>query len=183
VEWTILTSSAITLVSAARLRGVYRDDDPSDSLKKDTDLVANAGIVIGAGWAAWATYVGSMRWTQTRLNEIKKIPAKDKRGELTRERMAEESLEYASETMSTVEGMSLWSNFLANIIIANYAKNENKFYGLIAATTSFLPGLFPNVYTQANQKHKEYKRKIYAPIAGITLNPQAEPQFTMVWQF
>lgn len=183
LEWTMWTSGLATLTAGLKNRGTYKQANPSDNQKRDADDASNAGILVGASWITLGTYMGFKSWSATRLMEVKKIQAKDKRGELARERMAEESLEFAAHTTSTLETISVWTNFATSLYVTSYATEENRFYGLIAATTSFLPWLFPNPYTIGYQKHKEYKRKIYAPLVGFNLNSQLEPTMNWTWNF
>lgn len=183
LEWTLWTSGLMTLSAGLKHRGVYKDINPSEIQKRDSDYASTAGILVGASWITLGTYMGFKRWSAARLIEVKRISAKDKRGELARERMAEEALEFAANTTSTLENISVWTNLAASIYITSYASEENKVYGLLAATTSFLPWLFPNVYTQGYKKHLEYKKKIYAPLAGFTFNEKLDPLMTWTWNF
>lgn len=183
VEWTMLTSGAMTLFAGLQHGGKYKELNPTESEKIYSDNASKAGILVGAGWIAIGTYMGVKSWSASKLSEVKKIPAKDKRGELARERMAEEILEFASDTTATLEDLSIWTNFATSLYIVGYATEENRVYGLLAATTSFLPWLFPNPYTSGYKKHKEYKRKIYTPLVGMTFGKQLDPMMSWTWNF
>ena len=183
VEWTMITSGAMTLYAGLQHAGKYKDENPTEIQKRDSDYASKAGILVGASWITLGAYMGFKSWSSGKLNEIKKIPGKDKRAELTRERMAEEVLEFASNTTATLENLSVWTNFATSIYIVSYASEENRVYGLLAATTSFLPWLFPNPYTTGYRKHKEYKRKIYAPLVGMTFSKQLDPMMSWTWNF
>lgn len=183
LEWTMWTSGLVTLAAGLKHRGAYKEEFPSEVQKRDSDYASTAGILVGAGWITLGTYMGFKHWSAARLVEVKRIQVKDKRGELARERMAEEALEYAANTTSTLETLSVWTNLAASIYITSYATEENKVYGLLAATTSFLPWLFPNAYTINYKKHIEYKKKIYAPLVGVTVNNKMEPMMAWTWNF
>lgn len=183
LEWTMITSGLATLGAGLKHRGAYKELNPTDIEKRDSDYASTAGVLIGASWITLGTYMGFNRWSSARLTEVRKISAKDKRGELARERMAEEALEFASETTSTLEDISVWTNLAANLYITSYASEENRVYSLIAATTSFLPWLFPNPYVLGYKKHREYKKKIYAPLVGVSFTNQLEPVMNWTWNF
>lgn len=183
LEWTMVTSGLVTLGAGIRHRGAYKDENPSDIQKRDSDYASTAGILVGAGWITLGTYMGFKKWSAARLMEVKRIPAKDRRGELARERMAEEALEFAANTTSTLETISVWTNLAASIYITSYSSEENRVYGLLAATTSFLPWLFPNPYVLGYRKHREYKKKIYAPLVGVNFNSQLQPVMSWTWNF
>lgn len=183
LEWTMITSGLATLGAGIKHRGAYKEPDWSDTQKRDSDYASTAGILVGASWVTIGTYMGFNNWSSARLNEARKIPNKDKRGELARERIAEEALEFAADTTSTLETLSVWTNFAASIYITSYASEENRVYGLIAATTSILPWLFPNPYTITYRKHREYKRKIYAPLVGMSFNNNLQPMMSWTWNF
>lgn len=116
---------------------------------------------------------GIQKWSGARLAEVKRISGKDKRGELARERLAEEALEFASNTTSTLETLSVITNLQPAFTSRLIRLTKTGFYGLLAATTSFLPWLFPNVYHTTYEKHLEYKKKIYAPLVSMGLEQQA----------
>lgn len=183
LEWTMITSGAMTLFAGAKQKGNYRDANPTDKEKEESDMAANAGMIVGAGWVTLGTVMGFKKWSGARLAEVKRIPGKDKRAELARERLAEEALEFASNTTSTLETLSVITNFATSIYLTSYSTDENRVYGLLAATTSFLPWLFPNVYHTTYEKHLEYKKKIYAPLVSMGLGNKLEPTMNWTWNF
>ncbi|MNL11803.1 hypothetical protein D3C87_1326530 [compost metagenome] len=179
----MITSGAMTLFAGAKQKGSYRETDPTDKEKEESDMAATAGMIVGAGWVTLGTVMGFKKWSGARLAEVKRIPGKDKRADLARERIAEEALEYASSTTSTLETLSVITNFATSLYLVSYATDENRVYGLLAATTSFLPWLFPNVYQTTYEKHLEYKKKIYAPLVGIGFGNKLEPMMNWTWNF
>lgn len=183
LEWTMITSGAMTLIAGVKHRGNYKETDLTDKEKEESDMAGAAGMIVGAGWITLGTVMGLKKWSAARLAEVKRIPGKDKRADLARERLAEEALEYASSTTSTLENLSVFTNFATSLYITSYATDENRVYGLLAATTSFLPWLFPNVYHKTYQKHLEYKKKIYAPLVGIGFGNKLEPMMNWTWNF
>lgn len=183
LEWTMWTSGLATLSAGLKHRGAYKDLNPTEGQKRDSDYASTAGIIVGGSWITLGTYMGFKRWSTARLMEVKKVPAKDKRGELARERMAEEALEFAANTTTTLETISVWTNLATSLYITSYASEENRVYGLIAATTAFLPWFFPNPYTIGYRKHREYKKKIYAPLVGFGVNNNLDPVMNWTWNF
>ncbi len=183
LEWTMITSGAMTLFAGIKHKGTYRQDNPTEKEKEDSDMAATAGIAVGAGWVTLGTIMGFKKWSGARLSEVKRIQNKDKRSDLARERLAEEALEYASNTTSTLETLSVVTNFATSMYITSNSRDENRVYGLLAATTSFLPWLFPNVYRTTYEKHLEYKKKIYTPLVGVGFGNKLEPMMNWTWNF
>lgn len=183
LHWTLLTSGGMTLLSGLKHYQTYRPSSSSDTDKANSDLAANAGILVGAGWMTWGGYLNYKRWAGTRVAEIKRIQAKDKRAELNRERLAEEFLEHTSRTMTTVDDLAMYTNLAANFFITCHATDSNRVYSILAMTTSMLPMLFPNIYNLSFEKHLEYKRKIYAPLATLTFTEKLDPMMALNWSF
>jgi hypothetical protein len=183
LQWTLLASGGMTFYSALKHSKNYRSNTPSASDKSFSDLAASAGYLIGAGWISWGAYVGYKHWAATRLSEIKRYSNKDKRGDLNRERLAEEFLEQTSVTSATVDNLAMYTNLATGFFITCFASDDNRIYGLLAMTTSTLPLLFPNIYTINYEKHMEYKRKIYAPLVGLTFTNKMEPLMALNWSF
>jgi hypothetical protein len=183
MQWTVLASGTMTLFSGIRHLHDYRGSDLSDSEKSNSDLAASAGIFVGASWIAWGSYMGGKHWASSRLSEIKRVQGKDKRAELNRERLAEESLEQFAKTASTVDSLALYTNLAAATLITAYGTDTNRVYSLLAATTSLLPMLFPNIYSTGYEKHLEYKRKIYAPLVSVTFTQKMEPLMALNWSY
>lgn len=183
LEWTLLTSGAMTLLASYKNYQQYRSDTPSTSDKMTNDAVATGGLLVGGGWIAWGVYMGNKKWAASRLSELKRTPVKDKRSELTRERLAEEALEHNANLASTIDSLALYTNLSAGLLLTVYATDTNRVYGLLAMTTSMLPLLFPNYYSITYEKHLEYKRKIYAPLVGMALNDKFQPMMNFSWKF
>lgn len=183
IHWTLLASGAMTLLAGSKHNQNYKSNNLKDSDKSLSDLAANSGILVGAGWMAWGGYLSYKKWAASRLAEIRRYPGKDKRAELTRERMAEEFLEHTAATIKTVDELAFYTNLFAGTFITLYAAEDTRVYSLLAMATSMLPTLFPNIFTLSYDKHMEYKRKIYAPLAGFTFNSKMEPMMTLNWSF
>lgn len=182
-QWTILTSGLLTALVGYRNKGQYKDTNPSDADKRDADMASNTALGVGAAWLAVGGYLSVKKPITSAYSEIKKVSPKDRRGELTRERMAEEVMERAAKTQVTLNNLAVFSNLAASIYVTSYADQNNRFYGLIAATASVLPWVFPNMYETNYNKHIEYKRKIYAPLVWFDVKPDKYSQVNLNWSF
>lgn len=182
-QWTIITSGLLTAAAGLRSKGTYKSDIPSDTEKRDSDMASNTAIGVGAAWIAIGGYLSFKKPIYSGFMDIKKMSAKDRRGELTRERMAEEVMESAAKTQATLNNLAVISNFAASVYVTSYANQDNRVYGLIAATASVLPWVFPNMYEVNYNKHIEYKRKIYAPLVWVDIAPDKYSQVNMNWSF
>lgn len=182
-QWTILSSGLLTAAAGFRSKGQYKSENPSDAEKRDSDMASNTAMGIGIAWVTIGSYLSFKKPIYSGFTEIKKMGVKDRRGELTRERMAEEVMERAAKTQETLNNLAVISNLAASIYVTSYANQDNRVYGLIAATASVLPWVFPNMYEVNYNKHIEYKRKIYAPLVWFDVKPDNSTQVNLNWSF
>lgn len=183
-QWTILTSGLFTLTAGFRNLGKYKQTNPSDGEKKDSDMASNTAIGVGAGWLVIGGYLSFKKPIAGRIGEIRKINARDRRGELQKERYAEEVMESAAEIQTTLNNFAVATNLAASLYVTSFAANdENKVFGLLAATASVLPWVFPSFYTVGYKKHLEYKRKIYAPLVWMSFQNDKTSQINLTWNF
>lgn len=186
-QWTIMTSGFMTLATGFKNLGQYKQTNPTDGEKKDSDMASNTAIGVGAGWLVLGGYLMSKKPISNRMGELRKLSAKDRRTELSRERYAEEILETVSETQQTLNTLSVITNFAGSLYVTSYAAtDENKVLGILAVTASVLPWVFPTMYTTGYKKHLEYKRKIYAPLVWMDFKPvnsELAPQVNLNWSF
>lgn len=182
-QWTILSSGLLTAVTGIRSKGIYKETNPTNAQKRDADMASNTAMGVGLAWLAVGSYLSFKKPIYSGFTEIKKISAKDRRGDLTRERMAEEVMERAAKIQSTLNNLAVVTNFAASVYVTSYADEDNRVYGLIAATASVLPWVFPNMYETNYNKHIEYKRKIYAPLVWFDVKPDNYSQVNLNWSF
>ncbi len=165
----MLVSSLATLVAA-----FSSQDSPSDSSNKDivdnNDWATQVGYAIGGGWLITNVLLMS-KYEPYRAgySKIKGLAQGTKREVLSRERIAEEAL-YDPARLGT---KLLWFSTITNLAAAGYMMgygNEDvKVYSAIAALVSLAPVFFPYRWIDVANQHKLYKKKIYGPVAGLTL--------------
>lgn len=165
----MLVSSLATLIAAFNSQ-----DSPSNTSNKDivdnNDWATQVGYAVGGGWLLTNVWLMS-KYEPYRdgYSSIKGMGKGSKREILSRERMAEEAL-YAPARLGT---KLLWFSTVTNLIAAGYMMgygNEDvKVYSAIAALASLAPVFFPYRWIDVGNQHKLYKKKIYGPIAGLTL--------------
>ncbi len=183
-QWPMLVSGAMTLMAGVQNQGKYKDTNPSDSQKRDSDMAYNTALGVGSAWVIIGSYLSFKKPISSDLGDIKKISSKDRRGDLSKERAAEELLERTARTQSTLSNLAVWTNLGASIYVTSKADENNRVYGILAATASLLPWVFPSMYEFNYNKHLEYKRKIYAPLVWMNFDPhQAGPQVNLSWSF
>lgn len=182
-QWTIISSGLLTAVAGLRNKGQYKSDVPSEAEKRDSDMASNTAISIGAAWVTVGGFLSFKKPILSGISDLKKISTKDRRGDLTRERMAEEVMERTASIQGTLNNLAVFSNLAASVYVTSYSNNDNRVYGLIAATASVLPWVFPNMYEQNYNKHIEYKRKIYAPLVWFDVGPDKYSQVNLNWSF
>ncbi|MGZ3816219.1 MAG: hypothetical protein ACXWRZ_06115, partial [Bdellovibrio sp.] len=182
-QWTMITSGILTAFAGFRNKDQYKVDNPSDSEKRDTDLANNTAIGVGVATVAVGSYLSFRKPIYSGFMDIKKVSAKDRRGDLTRERMAEEVMENTANIQRTINNFAVFSNFAASIYMTSYASQNNRVCGYIAAAASLLPWVFPNMYELNYNKHIEYKRKIYAPLVWVDVGADKYSQVNLNWSF
>lgn len=130
------------------------------------------GILTGGFWMGVGFFMGEYYRPYARsLNELKKLPSSNQREVLMRERLAEEAI-YNIEQLAT---KMVWASFATNLGASIYmvSKAEDKSAALVAssmsAVLSFAPVLFPHPWREAGEYHREYKKKIYRPIANAAV--------------
>lgn len=189
--WPFHISAATTLISGLMLNGNYKDGAPEQD-KSDADFATKAAIGVGAAWVGLNFYLYSLQNYGTEINKVRNIKGKDRRSELLRERLAEESLERPARIMKILTWTSVLTNLAVNANLVGRTTRDYSLYPVLGAVASFLPLIFQNRYIENYEKHLEYKRKIYAPIAYIspylsTPNKQGyvelQPQVVLAWSF
>lgn len=183
VHLGVQVSAAVTLIA-----GLSAEVD----LDKDQDEFSSAFATgVGLGWLA-ITYAMSRKYLPYTKGYLatKKIKGKTKRDQLTRERLAEETIHEAASLGRKIKWISLLTNFTANAFLAS--KSERRSTGgdiaNLGTLLSFAPILFNYHWESVEKSQDSYKKKIYAPVAstGILYNPferKTVPGFTLALQF
>ncbi len=160
-----LTSSIMTLASAYYLSNNTPD---FDDLRKvdEAKKVANAGVLIGAAWVGVISYMAhNYKPYQQGYREVKKMSKKTKADNLALERIAEEKLKEAVETGKKINFLSTLSNFTVSAVMVGYGKGDTALFAGLSALISFAPYYFNNYWKTVNDRHQEYKKKIYGPVS------------------
>ncbi len=165
-QWTfilpgIATLTAATLTGSALGAGIA---PYQQSAVQFGQLVGVATLGIGIYYAVAQPYVAG-------FDRVKKSRGPGKRAMLMRERLAEEALEKPAAQIGSLEAVSVFSNFIANGILASYQTSTQ--YSLTAMLIAALPLIFPNPYVTNWDRQKEYKHKIYTPLptSSISTDP------------
>lgn len=169
-----IASVATLTASAFQFMDYDKDKDPDH-------YSPYAGLVTGGFWLGLTAYLGEVhRPYMKAYKEILKMPANTARQQLMKERMAEEAI-YDIEKMGT---KLVWFSALTNAGASIYmaSKAENKSAALLASSISAVlalgPVVFPHPWRETGKYHREYKKKIYRPIAsGALLYNQAKDAY------
>jgi hypothetical protein len=181
-----IQASAVTTLTAGLLQlGNY---DPRLDPHGKSPIV---GISVGAGWLGVTTLLSAMyRPYSSAQSEISAMPSGTKREQLIRERLAESALNSPAKLARRLNWLSLLSNAATNIYMLNKAQNATSSavassIGIIAAAAPFA---FSYHWQDVAKEQREYKKRIYAPIAsgGLLVEPgsgHAAPGLLLSLQF
>ncbi|MBC7370412.1 MAG: hypothetical protein H7326_02540 [Bdellovibrionaceae bacterium] len=186
--WPYQVSSIATILSGNRLRGNYTNENNTDELRKASDNVGMAAMAVGISGLGLSVFLIRMDLYRDGFRGVKTVKVTDKRSDLLRERLAEESLEKPAHLINMLTTVSVATNLIANIAVATQANGDVRAFAAVGVLASFLPWMFENRYVDNWQKQQEYKRKIYTPLVGYDLQFQPktaslQPQLTMNWMF
>ncbi|WP_141734408.1 hypothetical protein [Oligoflexus tunisiensis] len=130
---------------------------------------------LGLGWLISTVGMSAM-YTPYRsgLQELGGVSEKTQEQALARERRAEEALYFPAYLMRRVQYISAFTNFAGAIAITSLPEENEKVKALagVAAVTAFLPLVFDHPWISNYDQHQEYKKKIYGPVAQLTLLPE-----------
>lgn len=186
--WPVQLSSVFLMVSATMSTGKYKQETPTDAQKAQNQLASQTGTLLGALWIGSTIYLEKTSAYSKGMNEVRKYNGKDKKTSLLRERVAEEALERPAKLAKTVNRLAAWTNLISAIYIAGNTAPSTPDYSGMAIGLAFMPFIFDNRFEESWEKHQEYKRKIYAPLATIdfTQDPNSKklnPLMALRWEF
>ena len=171
--WPTIVPSALTLINGAQLMGSKRAD-LSPKEKDEADWSARTGILIGAGGLALSYHYYNRTESQKALAENKKIQIPGKRGQLYRERLAEEFLAEQASFDRKLIWMGAFLNLASNAWMADFSTDDNKAFAAVGALSSFLPLIFKQRSIKNFENHKRAKSRIYIPLSGVLMVPSSE---------
>jgi hypothetical protein len=183
LEVTGLATVAVSFAAKANLVA-----NPTTKQQSDAATISSIGAAVGLGTVASGVLLGLQRPYRSGLNAINKYPGKDDRSMLLRERLAEEDLEKAAETMRVVEDVVVTTNVIMNVASAWHANETGQIVAAVGVAMSFLPWVFEDRSIEIYEKQIEYKKKIYVPLASASfhyepLNKSFTPEPTLTWMF
>ena len=182
----IQTSALFTLF--AGLNSSQDEKDYENSVQeKEAQNSQMTAMLVGGGWLV-ATYFLSENYRpyQKGANEIKSLPNGSVSEQLVRERLAEETIDSASDLGDRLMWFSVASQLLAAGYVGNHASKDAQVYAGIAAVAAFSPIIFKYNWQKVHRYHQDYKKRIYAPIASLgamSLDQKIVPSMNLSWTF
>ncbi len=181
-------SALMTLLSSFQLssnKPFYPSDQTNEN--SNTEDAIKVGQMIGVGWLALTSYMAfNYKPYKRGYKEIKRLPKSTKKQKLTRERIAEEHINNAASVGKKMAWGSFVSNFLASAYMTSASKGDASIFSGLSVIASAAPLLFDYNWISISDSHKEYKKKIYGPIAktGIILEPSTnKPLLGLVFNY
>jgi hypothetical protein len=168
----LVPASATFLAGAMELAGGTKADENTNLNSNSADKVF-PWVAMGVGAAWWAAVLGlvdPIDYHSEAAEELKSLPSKTTREQLFRERRAEEAIAKAGSLVRKLKWISFGSNLITGALVAASSKSETAgiYFGAGAALMSITPILFPHRWESLDCMQKDYKKRIYAPVAGIT---------------
>lgn len=182
-----VASSVMTLASgvvvSSSLKDGYTENEKNDILR-DTKLAMGVGAA-GIALAYWYTNADPYGAT---LNQIRAFKNKDRRTELLKERLAEESFEKSATLLNQWKWVYAATNFVASAQLIDKSKGDNNLVPILSTVASLLPLFITTSYETNYQKQLEYKRRIYVPLTWFDYQYNStqlswQPQINAVWRF
>lgn len=185
-HWPMQVSALSTIYLGVSAGGSYPPNATPEQ-KKALDTASTTAIGIGGFWLGTTIFYAFNRPYTTGMNRVKKIKSTDKRSDLSRERAAEEALEAPAKNMKSLQKLSMISNVFAAMYVGGYADSGTKRVAFVSALLALTPWIFEDRYVETWEKHLEYKRKIYTPLASVNWsldkNAKLYPEMTLRWEF
>lgn len=165
-----LQLSALTTLAAGLSSRTDYPDDATDKKKDDLKWASDTAVGVGALWLGISFWLSSSYRPYLRgWSEVSKLPQGKEREQLVRERLAEEALERPSDLAWRLQMLSFLTNAGASAYLISTGNDQAKLMGGVAAAMSFAPILFNYRWQAVYQQHRLYKKKIYGPVAHLSL--------------
>ncbi len=165
----ILFPASMSFIAGA---GLLADGPRPDSQNDLNRAAPYIGMGVGAiWWLATTVWIHPMDPYGKGAEEVSKITGKSTRDLLTRERMAEETIQRAAKIAKKMKWLSVVSNLAASALMGSAGKPDGWSNALagVSAVASLTPLIFKHRWEETASLQEEYKRRIYAPVAGPTL--------------
>lgn len=188
VHWS-LQASALATFTLSLMAGSYERDDLSENDRDDFSTAKTGGMLLGLGWLTATVLVGVKKPYGAAYAELRKTESKTKRGQLLRERLAEETFERQAELMRKLRIASVVSNVLMSAYLGSFVEGDGSILTAASVLLGFLPLWVKDRHIYTYEKHIEYKRNIYAPVASLRFRPQVHegemkvyPSLNFAWE-
>jgi len=186
--WTLQIPAVASMVAGLVTYQKYTSDTMSDQSKRDHDALSIATFGTGLLWLGVDFYLMAGEPYNEALVRVNKIKKGDRKNDLLRERISEETMEKTAKTMRTLNTLSILTNSILILSTLPGTKDELRPLMLFPFALAFTPYVFPQKYVDIFEKHQEYKRKIYAPVSFFDFrwNKKTgglEPITGLVWNF
>jgi hypothetical protein len=165
VPAAVTTASGLVMLGT----GTKTDTDPGNA---GAQYAPWAGIGVGAAWLAVSLVVlNQSSIYEEGVTSVAALPKATQRDQLARERRAEEVIFHAGSIARRLKWLSVASQLGTGAFMAVSAKKDTLglYMGLASAATAFTPVIFPHTWERTESLHREYKKRIYAPVLGATL--------------
>ncbi len=131
------------------------------------------GAIVGGGWLLTSLFLSlTYRPYSEAARELSQRPSSTERDKLSKERAAEEFIHSGADAGSHMKWISFLTNFGASFYLLSQAQNPaSTAYAGIAVGLSLMPIVFPFHWNRVQTEQEEYKKRIYSPIASLTLLP------------
>jgi hypothetical protein len=148
------------------------------------------GLGVGGGWLAVTAALSAMYQPYASgVAEVKAIQGNGKREQLARERMAEEAIDAAAALGRRLMWLSVATNFVASAYMLSKAETSSmaQVADGVAMALALTPLLFQSRWQDVAAEQRDYKKKIYGPIASGGFLPTADgkvvPGMTLSFMF
>ena len=170
----LIPATTSVLAGAVELALGTKADDPQNIKNGDTSAKVMPYVAMGVGLAWWGVAYGILNhadYYSSAVEEVGKLPNKTQRDQLMRERRAEEAISKAGSMARKLKWISFATNCASGVLVSVSAKEKTAgtAFGVAAAITSLTPILFQHRWEELDNRHQDYKKRIYAPVAGVTL--------------
>jgi hypothetical protein len=192
---SFITSGAMTTAAGMMLAGAdmsQLDQDTQDRVSGNS----TAATLIGGAW------IGAIIYLNMNYNPYdtgyKRMGAQQKGASqadiIARERLAEEAIYDAGSFMTKLKWMSFASNFIGGVLVMDGSNrlssgtgmSQQKIFGGLAVLSSLAPVLFESSWESSANYHRDYKKRIYGPVAGLSMmsiNGQTAPAWSLGMSF
>lgn len=175
-RWTKFIPLQVSALSTFTA-GLLYSAKPTTNPLENPGAMKFAGLAVGGGWIAATLVLSAMHTPYQSSNaEVSALPKGTTREKLTRERLAEEAIDGAASLGRKLTWLSVITNVGANA--AMLSKVESGSFSMIlcgvGAAAAFTPLIFGTNWGTVAAEQREYKKKIYAPVASFIVVPSPE---------